>query len=129
MKQLTKNFNISEFACHDGTPVPEELYGNAQELANNLQVLRDYLNSPLHINSAYRTEAYNKKVGGAPMSQHKLCKAGDLSSKEHTPDEIYTAILFLISQGKMKNGGIGRYNTFVHYDIGPTRRWDLRTKA
>lgn len=128
MKQLTANFNLAEFSCNDEkhTPVPEEYHANAQELANNLQVLRDYLDSALHINSAYRTEAYNKKVGGAPMSQHKVCKAADVTSKKYTPDQIYTAILLLISQGKMKNGGVGRYDTFIHYDIGHTRRWDLR---
>ena len=33
----------------------------------------------------------------------------------------------LISEGKMHNGGVGLYNTFVHYDIRATpTRWDLR---
>ena len=41
--KLTKNFSLSEFACKDGTTVPYQYMPNVQELANNLQVLRDYL--------------------------------------------------------------------------------------
>ena len=39
--QITKNFNLDEFHCKDGTKVPEEFIANVVELAQNLQVLRD----------------------------------------------------------------------------------------
>ena len=127
--QLTKNFNLSEFACHDGTPVPSELIPNVQELANNIQVLRDFLGTSLHVNSGYRTPTYNKKIGGASQSQHLLAKASDLSSNKYTPEQVHAAILQLIAEGKMHNGGLGIYNSFCHYDIRKTpARWDLRTK-
>jgi uncharacterized protein YcbK (DUF882 family) len=125
--KLTKNFSLSEFACKDGTAVPPELGDNAKELAENLQVLRDYLDSPLHINSAYRTVSHNKKVGGAPKSQHLFCKAADVVSSKYTPDQVYAAIMHLIKEGKMKAGGVGRYNSFTHYDIDRFREWDLRS--
>ncbi len=127
--QLTKNFALSEFSCNDKakTPVPDDLIPNVQELANNLQVLRDFLKTSLHINSGYRTPEYNKKVGGASQSQHLLGKAADIRSDKYTPAQIYQAISGLIAQGKMKEGGLGRYNTFTHYDIRGTKsRWDLR---
>jgi uncharacterized protein YcbK (DUF882 family) len=125
--KLTKNFNLEEFACNDGTPVPEEFYDNVQELAQNLQVLRDHLGCPIHINSAYRTHAHNSKVGGASKSQHLLAKAADIVSLKHTPWQVYTAIIQLISEGKMKQGGCGLYNTFCHYDTrGLKKRWDYR---
>lgn len=47
--QLTKNFYLHEFSCNDGTPVPEKFMDNVQELANNLQLLRDYLKQPIGI--------------------------------------------------------------------------------
>ena len=78
--QLTKNFQLSEFACKDGTPVPDEYLDNVKELAKELQVLRDFLESPLRINSAYRTKTYNKSVGGAEKSKHLVAMAADLSS-------------------------------------------------
>ena len=43
MGDLTKNFSLWEFACHDAnnTPVPEKLKPNALALAEQLQVIRD----------------------------------------------------------------------------------------
>jgi len=124
--KLTKNFSLSEFACNDGTPVPEEFYDNVQELADNLQVLRDYLGCSIYLNSGYRTYSYNAKIGGASKSQHLLAKAADIVSAKHTPAQVYAAIKHLIKEGKMKAGGIGRYNKFTHYDTGASREWDLR---
>lgn len=114
--QLTSHFHLSEFACHDGTQVPSELIPNVQELANNLQVLRDYLGEPLTILSGYRTEIWNKKVGGKPLSQHKKAKAADLTVKSKTPKQLHAIIEKLIKAGKIKFGGVGLYPGFVHVD-------------
>jgi uncharacterized protein YcbK (DUF882 family) len=121
---LTENFSIEEFACKDGTPVPENLACNVQLLAENLQVLRDYLDAPIHVNSGYRTESYNKKIGGAKRSQHLLAKAADITTKHKTPKQLAAIIEKLIKEGKMKQGGIGVYKGFVHYDVrGRGDRW------
>ena len=120
--QLTKNFNINEFACKDGTAVPTELVANAIELAANLQALRNELGKPIIINSAYRSPTHNALVGGSPNSQHLLCKAADL--RTDTPRQLAETIFRLIAAGKMKEGGVGVYSTFVHYDIRGTKaRW------
>jgi uncharacterized protein YcbK (DUF882 family) len=122
--QLTKNFNLIEFACKDGTSVPKELLHNAEILAANLQVLRDYLGEPVHINSAYRTPVYNARIGGAKKSQHLLAKAADITVKSKTPRQLAKIIEKLIADKKMKQGGIGVYAGFVHYDIrGKAARW------
>lgn len=122
--ELTKDFNLIEFACHDGTQVPNELIPNVQVLANNLQVLRDYLGVPIYIMSGYRTPSHNKKVGGAKGSQHLLAKAADITTKYHTPKQVHAAIEKLIAAGKMKQGGLGLYKTFVHYDVRRNKaRW------
>lgn len=132
--QITKNFNLEEFHCKDGTKVPEEFMANVTELAQNLQVLRDKIDSPIHINSAYRTPEYNIKVGGTARkdengklvstSQHCLGKAADITSRDYTPDEVATIIEALIATGQMRQGGIGRYRGFTHYDIrGIKARW------
>ena len=125
--KLTSNFDLKEFNCKDGSETPAGLIPNLQELANNLQILRDFLGTSLHINSGYRSHAYNKKIGGAKFSQHLLGKAADISSNKFTPEQIHAAILQLISEGKIHNGGLGIYNSFCHYDIRDTpARWDLR---
>lgn len=123
-RQLTENFNISEFACHDGTDVPDHLEPNVQELANNLQVLRDYLGESVHVNSGFRTDAYNKRVGGKKNSQHPKANAADITVKSKTPKQLGAIIEKLIATGLMRQGGVGIYPGFVHYDIrGRKARW------
>jgi len=123
--RLTENFNVSEFDCKDGTKVPKQFYANLQELANNLQTLRNHLNKPISITgSGYRTPKHNTKVKGAKNSQHLTASAADINAQGLTPKELSIVIELLISQGKMKQGGLGVYSNFVHYDIrGIRARW------
>lgn len=121
---LTRNFSILEFACHDGTPVPGIYLQNVTELAKNLQVLRDYLGKSIMINSGYRTESWNRKVGGKINSYHLKAMAADIVVRDIKPETVRAAIEHLIKEGKMKQGGIGSYTNFTHYDIrGFKARW------
>lgn len=122
-ENLTDNFKLSEFKCKDGTQVPEDLKENVQNLANNLQVLRDHIGKPIRVISGYRSPKYNRRIGGAKKSQHMFAKAADIKVKGMHPDEVREVILDLIKSGKMAKGGVGRYTTFVHYD---TRGWNAR---
>jgi len=122
--RLTKNFNLSEFDCKDGTEMPSELLTNVLELAESLQELREILNSPIRINSAYRSLQHNSNIGGSTNSQHLFGKAADIVVKGKTPSQVATMIKLLILEGKMKQGGIGVYDNFTHYDIrGYKARW------
>lgn len=123
--QLTANFNSAEFDCKDGTPVPVLFMGNVKELAENLQILRDHIGEPVLITgSGYRTPSHNKKVGGAKESQHLTASGADINAKSYTPKKLAKVIEQLIVDGKMKQGGIGVYPGFVHYDIRGTKaRW------
>ena len=125
--KLTKNFALKEFNCNDGTPVPSCLMDNVQLLADNLQVLRDHIRAAIHINSAYRHSKYNKSVGGSSKSKHLLCKAADIRVDSYSSVQVYDTIEMLIKEGSMKDGGIGIYNNFVHYDVrDKSARWDFR---
>lgn len=122
--KLSTNFQLSEFSCKDGTRVPDDLLPNVMELAKNLQVIRDEIGEGLRILSGYRTPSWNKKVGGASNSQHMQAKAADLTTKSLTPKKLHAVILKLIKEGKIKNGGVGLYPGFVHYDVRDTpARW------
>lgn len=121
--KVTDNFTLEEFYCKDGTPVPMDHYDRIQELAENLQVLRDHIGKPIHINSAYRTPEYNAKIGGVKNSQHVQCRAADITVRDMSPSQVYATIEKLIQAGKMKNGGLGKYKGFTHYDIHTVRRW------
>lgn len=122
--QLTKNFHSNEFKSKDGFTVPLGLMPNVQRLARNLQVLRDHVQRPVYVRSGYRTHKHNKAVGGAPGSQHPKAKAGDIEVPGYTPKQLYDTIEELIAAGKMEQGGLGLYPTFVHYDVrGKKARW------
>ena len=117
---MTKNFTKEEFDCNCDCGVcemPINVYHNIIKVANQLQVLRNELKKPIHINSGWRTEEYNESIGGVKSSQHILGKAADISIKGLTSLEVYKTIERLIENGDMLQGGLGLYDSFVHYDI------------
>ena len=70
-----------------------------------------------------------KKVGGVSNSQHILGKAADLQVKGISTDELYKVIDTLAEYNHVMQGGLGVYDTFVHYDIrGTEARWNNKTK-
>jgi uncharacterized protein YcbK (DUF882 family) len=124
MAKITTNFSLEEFKCKDGSDIPNDVLKNIIELAKNLQVLRDAIGKSITINSGYRSPKYNAKIGGVKNSQHVKGKASDLRVSGMTPKEVALVIEGLIEQGKMKQGGIGIYPNFTHYDIrGVKARW------
>tara|TARA_R100001509_G_scaffold163934_1_gene139815 strand:+ start:1479 stop:1865 length:387 start_codon:yes stop_codon:yes gene_type:complete len=122
--KITKNFNLQEFDCRDGSQVPQEYMHNVTKLCENLQVLREYINKPIIVISGYRSPEYNTKIKGAKKSQHMLAKAADIVVPGMTSLEVRNIILELIKEGKMCKGGVGIYPTFTHYDVrGYNARW------
>jgi uncharacterized protein YcbK (DUF882 family) len=121
----TSHFSVNEFNCNDGTKVPTEYYGNVQALMNQLEIIRTALgNKPIKINSGYRTQSYNTKVGGKPASMHLVAKAADIVVTGVTPAQVQAKIKQLMDDGKIKAGGIGKYPGFTHYDIrGVYKTW------
>lgn len=117
---LTTNFKVSEFACHDGS----DIVLISEELVTLLQKIRDHFGKPVTVNSAYRTAAWNAKNGGAPKSQHLLGTAADITIHGVTPLEVAQYAEFL----QPKTGGIGVYKSFTHVDVRSSRaRWDSRS--
>lgn len=123
---MTNNFNLMEFASKDGADFPQSVVNNLYELAKNLEVIRDFYQKPIKINSGYRSPEHNTNIRGAKNSQHVKGKAADLVIEGVTPEELAKGIELLIKSGKLKEGGVGIYNSFTHYDIRGTKaRWNL----
>jgi uncharacterized protein YcbK (DUF882 family) len=121
---LTDNFKKSEFDSKDGAKMPEDVLVNVTKLACNLQRLRDVLNRPISINSGYRSPSHNEAVGGVKDSYHTKGMAADIVVKGLNPKQVANAIESLILSGDVLQGGIGIYDTFVHYDFRKKRaRW------
>ena len=115
--KLSKNFTVKEFACSDGT----DTVFISLALVNLLQKIRNHFGKAVIINSAYRTEAHNKSIGGATYSQHKYGLAADIHINGVTPKEIAAYVETLMPS----SGGIGIYQSFVHVDVRRVKsRWN-----
>ena len=122
---LTPNFNLDEFKSKDGSSFPAEIVQSLTILATQLQALRTELGRSITITSGYRSPAHNLKVGGAKDSFHVRGMAADIQVSGFTPKQVYDTIEKLIKEGKMKEGGLGLYKSWVHYDFrGKRIRWD-----
>lgn len=123
--RLSKNFNFSEFASKDGAEPTPDVLENLRKLTRNLEVIREHFgNVPIKINSGWRSQAHNAKIGGVKNSQHVKGKAADIVIKGFTPRQIAAELEKLIAAKKISQGGIGVYPNFLHYDIrGKKARW------
>lgn len=113
---LGQYFQLWEMQCHDGTDV---VFVHPA-LILLLNDMRRHFGVSVNINSGYRTETYNEKVGGGTNSYHKLGMAADVSVVNALPEEVAKWA------EASKAGGVGRYDTFTHIDVGPPRGWDNR---
>ena len=124
---LSEHFSIDELNKHK-FDMPDEVLDNLKMLAVQLEIIRAHFNAPVIINSGYRNLDYNRNIGSKDTSQHVKGTAADIVIKDVSPDEVADAIEFLISTGMLKEGGVGRYNSFTHYDIrGSRARWNYKT--
>lgn len=90
--------------------------------ANALENLtRDFGKGAFRINSAYRSPAYNKSVGGASGSLHVKGRAFDISKSSIGGQNEISRFANLA----VKNGftGFGWYGSFIHIDTGQGRVW------
>lgn len=127
---MTKNFSKSEFDCKCGCEMPKDIYLNLVKVANQLQLLRKHFGASIKINSGYRCPQHNDiTIKGSKKSQHKLGTAADIVVKGWHPSLVYEEIDRLRSEGEILQGGLGKYDTFTHFDLRGTRaRWDNSTK-
>ena len=137
LTRLEKNFILREFIISDfySTDMQDrvleafrleedEILPRIKKLAKNLQVLREYLDSPININIAYRPLFWELKQKRSGKSQHVKGWAADIVSDDYSPKEVYDAISNLIAIGKMDEGGLGSYSNFTHVDTrGIKARW------
>lgn len=112
-KSLSKNFKVKEFACKDTKNNIDTILIDDQ-LVWYLQQIRNHYGKAVYINSAYRTSAYNSKVGGAKNSYHVKGMAADIRIDGVSPTELAS---YAKSIGVK---GIGTYTTFVHIDTRTT---------
>lgn len=97
---LSKNFSLAEFTVSqsasrlgiDNTPSALVL-DNLKYLAENLELVRELLGTPILISSGYRSPALNKAIKGSKTSQHVFGQAADFTSPRFgTPKDVVAKI-------------------------------------
>ena len=120
--KITKNFDLSEFACNDGTTCTRILLPNVIELAKILQVMGCVRET--HIISIQLTGLV---ITTKNWRRFKVSISWKSSRYKVTASHLKRwQTLLGTFLGKMKQGGLGLYDTFVHYDVRGTKaRWDF----
>jgi uncharacterized protein YcbK (DUF882 family) len=95
--KLSEHFKLGEMtrSSHSdiyNVPTHEAIY-NMKNLCKWLEVLRERSGGPVRINSGYRSPQLNKKVGGAPTSNHLTGCAADIRVDSMEQLIRYAAIL------------------------------------
>lgn len=127
--RVSELFELPDFASKDGGAFTDEALLNIPIVAEQLDVISKHFGKKIEINSAFRTLAHNERIGGEKNSYHLKGMAVDIFIKGVKPRVLYGQIQMLMTAGKIMKGGLGLYNTFVHYDIrGHFATWDKSTK-
>lgn len=114
----------SEIGCHDGTQYPVDLYETVlyPKLLPAFEAVRAAVGHPLSVISAFRSLAYNRKVGGEPTSYHTKGMALDVTCGGAMPLVDFASLVVEIAKRDRIIRGVGFYpdNGFVHFDVRPT---------
>jgi len=126
MLQDGRWFKVSEAACHDGTPFPEDWEEQWRLSCGLADACRDEYGDALIAVSWYRTEAWNAKLAKdsaahqvASGSYHMKGLAIDLRPVRGNASLLYPVLRHAYDAGRLPMlGGIGLYpaSNWVHVD-------------
>lgn len=120
---LTKNFQVKEFKCGDGT---DPIFMNIL-LPVICQAVRNWFGYPFIPTSAYRTIPYNKECGGVENSLHCYGNAVDIPIRGAvTVEQLYQFLDKLLGE----SCELGMYDWGCHVGIQNAKeRFDSRKKV
>ena len=94
--QLSEHFSLAEFIFSqtaarngiDNTPSPKTIANMKRLCAQVLEPLRAHVQQPIRVSSGYRCPELNRRIGGAPESQHIKGEAADIVVAGWTPRQL-----------------------------------------
>ena len=107
---ITEDFTWNEFLIKQTEKPNLRILLNLKIIADVLQRHRGILKKPITITSGWRSESYNKKIGGAANSYHVQGLAVDFVVKDYTPQEVQKRL------DPIHNGGMEYAPTWTHID-------------
>ena len=108
--KISDNFSLWEFEC----PCCKKVMLD-EKLLKELQILRFVIDLPILVNSGYRCEMYNKRIGGDLNSYHKLGKAVDIT----VPDMDIKEVMLLAKELEFNGIGLYEKENYLHLDTRP----------
>src|SRR5690625_807067 len=90
--------------------------------------IRAELGAPIRVSSGYRTQTYNRHVGGSPASEHMAFRALDLQPHDPGPmEEMRERATAGVAAAGARGWNVGliHYDRFIHIDVGSERRKSL----
>ena len=117
VKMKLKHFKYEEFASPD---LPDSGYLMDSTFVGMLDNARESSSVPFKINSAYRSEKHNQRVGGKKNSSHLVGKAADISCTDSRSRWIIISAL-----QKAGFNRIGIAKTFIHVDSDEDKAADV----
>lgn len=120
IKELCKSSTANQYKL-DNTPNEEQINNLIQLVDNILDPLREAWGRPIMINSGFRSQTVNAKVGGVKTSQHLTGQAADISTGDI---ENNKRLFNLIQNLKLPfDQLIDEYNfKWVHVSYSPKNR-------
>ena len=119
MAHDTKHFKVSEFACKCGCGTNNI----DQRIIDMAQKIREEIGEAVRVNSGYRCEKHNARVGGVKGSFHTKGLAADLSSSIGAI-KMFEAVKKLKEAGQLQDLEyciLYKRKNFIHIDCGKKR--------
>jgi uncharacterized protein YcbK (DUF882 family) len=124
---LSKNFTLAELtvsqeAARSGLlnkPDKDQIESLRLLCENVLQPLRDRVRKPIVVSSGFRSVTINRRIGGAPTSQHCKGQAADFTIPGMA---IADTVELIRKMGLPVDQCIDEFGAWVHVSYGPRHR-------
>ena len=122
LEKITNDFKWGEFFSGDiklglkSIEPPLKYYSKILQMAEELQIVRDYIKSKIIINSGWRTKEWNAHEKGVKNSYHCQGLAVDIRVVGMKP---YDLAIYVAKLTEFKGYGINIKKEFLHIDLRP----------
>ncbi len=106
--------------CAEESELNDEIKENLKKLFLKLDEIRDYFGRPIKVHCAFRPESYNKMIGGAKNSAHKVGLAVDFHISGVSCDQARETLIPLLEKMAIRMEKKPLSN-WVHIDLAEVK--------